>query len=149
MKFRIPRKKKKKIGNFLCYPKAKDGSSLMASPKDNQEDYTAYKQGILEDPFHKSKTEREKDSIEWNKKYKTPIEITDEELLVAVNHVFASEYRENAYRVLKMAKNHQVGVTDYHTFVNAYKLNDSLTACMSVDSAEENLKRSKPRDKNS
>jgi len=145
MKFRIPRKKKKKIGNLLCYPNAKDGSSLMASPKDNQEDYNAYKQGILEPIFSFSKEERVQMSIDWNNKYSTPIEITDDELLDAVNNVFASEYRENAYRVFKMAKNHQVALKDYHTFVNAYKLNDYSIACMSLESAEDNLKRSKPR----
>ncbi len=49
MKFRIPRKKKKKIsvGLYLYPLDPKDNTYLSAFPKDNQEDYDAFKKGIL------------------------------------------------------------------------------------------------------
>jgi len=48
-KFRIPRKKKKKISKgFYLYPLDPiDNTYLSAFPKENQEDYDAFKKGIL------------------------------------------------------------------------------------------------------
>lgn len=49
MKFRIPRKKKKKIsvGLYLYPLDLKNNTYLSAFPKKNQEDYNAFKKGIL------------------------------------------------------------------------------------------------------
>ena len=49
MKFRIPRKKKKKIsvGLYLYPLNPKDNTYLSAFPKENQEDYDAFKKGVL------------------------------------------------------------------------------------------------------
>lgn len=145
-KFRIPRKEKKKFKRgFFLYPSDEEGNSLMGFPKRNQKDYTAFKQGILKDRFKKTKAERKQASIEWNIKYNTPAEMTDKELLNAVNDAFAEEYREKAYNLLLKSKSHPIAVTDYYTFVNAYNLNESSICCMTMDSAEDNLMRSKPR----
>ena len=48
-KFRIPRKQKKKIRKgFYLYPLDPiDNTYLSAFPKDNQEDYDAFKKGVL------------------------------------------------------------------------------------------------------
>lgn len=49
IKFRIPRKQKKKIrkGLYLYPLDLKDNTYLSAFPKKNQEDYNAFKKGIL------------------------------------------------------------------------------------------------------
>ena len=47
-KFRLPRKTKKKIRKgFYFYPKDERGFYLVAFPRQNQEDYNAFKKGIL------------------------------------------------------------------------------------------------------
>lgn len=58
MKFRIPRKKKKKISaGFYLYPlDPKDNTYLSAFPKENQEDYDAFKKGILTNILDEIKT---------------------------------------------------------------------------------------------
>jgi len=143
-KFRIPRKTKKKLtGKWLMFPKMDDGSSQMAFPCEQQEHYDAYKKGILTEWFSYSKEEEKQRSIEWDRKYNTPIEISDEELVIAVDEIFAEEYRKWALRILRQAKNHNVAIKCYYNFVNAYKLDDSTTACLSTDSAEDYLRRSK------
>jgi hypothetical protein len=143
-KFRIPRKIKKKLkGRWLFFPSKKDGSSQMAFPCKKQEHYNAYKSGILRDMFSYTKEEKKQRSIEWDKKYNTPIEISDDELIIAVNNIFAEEYRKWALRILRQSKEHNVAIKSYYNFVNAYKLNDGTTACLSVDSAEDNLRKSK------
>lgn len=145
-KFRLPRKTKKKLkGKFLFYPPHKDGSRQMAFPLKYQQHYDSYKMGELNELFSYTKQERKQRDIEWDKKYNTPIEISDNELIIAINNVFAEEYRNWALRILRQAKNHNIAINDYYNFVNAYKLDDSTTACLSTDSAEDNLKRSKPR----
>ena len=46
--FRLPRKTKKKIRKgFYFYPKDERGCYLVAFPRENQEDYNAFKKGIL------------------------------------------------------------------------------------------------------
>jgi len=151
MKFRVPRKIRKKIGKKIyLYPPDKDGNSLMAKPLENQRDYTAFLQGILRTPFHFTKAEQKQMSIEWNAKFNKVVEISDEELLEAVNNIFGEDYRDNAYNVLLRAKSHPIAISDYYTFVNAWGLIQNgerygNVACMCIDSAEDNLKRSKPR----
>ena len=47
-KFRLPRKTKKKIRKgFYFYPKDERDFHLVAFPRQNQEDYNAFKKGIL------------------------------------------------------------------------------------------------------
>ena len=145
-KFRLPRKIKKKLkSKWLFYPSKEDGSSQMAFPCRHQEHYDAYKKGILSEMFSYTKEEAKQRAIEWDRKYNTQIEISDEELEIAVNDIFAEEYRKWALRILRQAKGHSVAFKDYYNFVNAYKLDDSATACLSADSAEDNFRRSKPR----
>ena len=52
-KFRLPRKIKKKIKRSLyLYPQNEVDKTYMATfPKENQEDYEAYKRGELTDPL--------------------------------------------------------------------------------------------------
>jgi len=48
IKFRLPRKIKKKIRKgFYFYPKDSKNCYLVAWPRKNQEDYNAFKKGIL------------------------------------------------------------------------------------------------------
>jgi hypothetical protein len=58
MKFRIPRKKKKKIsvGLYLYPLDPKDNTYLSAFPKENQKDYNAFKKGILTNILDEIKT---------------------------------------------------------------------------------------------
>ena len=57
-KFRIPRKKKKKISvGFYLYPLDPiNNTYLSAFPKENQEDYDAFKKGILSNLLDEIKT---------------------------------------------------------------------------------------------
>jgi hypothetical protein len=146
-KFRLPRKVKKKIKRgFYLYP-IKNGGRRMGHPTENQKDYDAYKKGILVDVLYKTKAQRKADSIKWEETYHTPIEMSDEELIEAVNKVFAKEYRKSALNLLRRSKNHPIAVIDYYTFVNAYKIGKHSIASMTYDSMEDNLRRSKPRKK--
>jgi hypothetical protein len=48
MKFRLPRKIKKKLKNDLfSYPKSEKNTYLLAWPYKYEEDYIAYKKGLL------------------------------------------------------------------------------------------------------
>ena len=47
-KFRLPRKKKKKLKkDFFLYPKSEEDTYLVAWPYKDEEDYMAYKKGLL------------------------------------------------------------------------------------------------------
>jgi hypothetical protein len=47
-KFRLPRKTKKRLEkDFYTYPKDNNNSYLVAWPSKNEEDYIAYKKGLL------------------------------------------------------------------------------------------------------
>lgn len=151
-KFRIPRKIKKKLkGNMLFYPPMKDGSRIQANPRRSQKDYTAWKQGVLSDLWeNRTKAEMKARSEAWDKKFRQPCELSEEELLEAVNKVFAPEYRKLAFSVFKRAKDHAVAHDDYTTFCNAWKHTQNgddctTTAALSLQFAEDNLMRSKPR----
>lgn len=153
-KFRIPRKEKKKINKlmFLLYPADEHGNSLMADPLKIEEDYIAFKEGIVKPMINYTKADLKQKLIAWGEKFNSPIEISDEELLEAVNNIFAKEYRDKAYKTFLKAKTHNIAIKDYYNFVNAWKHtlsgdDCSGTACMTLDSAEDNLKRSKPRNK--
>jgi len=148
--FRVPRKTKKKLaGKFLLYPE-QNGGRQQAFPLANQADYTAYKQGLLSDFLAGTKKERQKRSEEWALRFKQPVEISDEALLKAVNTVFAQAYQADAYNTMLRAKTHPIAIADYHVFVNAWRLiqkgeNHGTIACLCIDSAKDNLMRSRPR----
>lgn len=151
-KFRLPRKTKKKLrDSFFLYPEV-NGGSVMASPYRNQEDYNAYKKGVLRDLFHATKAEQKKSAEEWNRKFATPIEISDIELLEAVNDIFAEQYRMESYTILVRAKHHPIAKKDYYTFVNAWILikkgeKHENTACLSIYGAKSNLQRKERKNK--
>lgn len=144
-KFRLPRKIKKKLNGIFLYPAYDDGSSLMASPKKYQEDYDAYKSGILRQPFKYTKKQQKVKSKLWDLKYKTPCSMTDKELQDAIKFTFHKDYRKRALDVFRLAKNHPVAIEDYCIFCNAIRLKDSTTACLSLDGAEKGIFKSSRR----
>lgn len=146
-KFRIPRKTKKKISGMYLYPVDEKNCSQMASPKRNQEDFTAYKQNIVTSFFNRTKSVYKEKTKQWEIDYHTPIYMTDDELKLAIDDIFAKEFRENAFRVFSRSKDHGVAKKDYFTFVNAYNMtkngdDKSIICCMTLDSAEADLQKS-------
>lgn len=145
--FRLPRKIKKKLSQkVFFYPPNNDGSRLIARPKSSQDDYNAYKTKLLTDIFDETKAERKAKSLIWDMKFKTPVIISSEELLVAVNEIFAEEFRDSSYSLLLRAKEHPIAIEDYYIFVNAWLItkkgdNHANTACMSIDGIIKHLKK--------
>ena len=67
-KFRLPRKTKKKLKkDFFTYPKSERNTYLVAWPYKYEEDYIAYKKGILrslkEESKKRLKDERKRDNL--------------------------------------------------------------------------------------
>lgn len=141
--FRIPRKLKKKLKGIYLYPPDKNGSSVVAFPLSSQKDYDAVKNGVARNIFDKTKLEREIESENWNKKYHTPISVSEKKLKNMVDDVFAEEYREEAFRMFKRAKNHDVAILDYYTFINSYNLGETNISAMCYDGVERNLMKNK------
>ena len=141
MKFRVPRKKKKKLNGIFLYPQdEKTGGSLMASPKRYQDDYTAYKQNVLRSMFDKTNAELKAGQDQFKTDFCSPNYMSDEELKIAIDEIFGEEYRDHAYSIFNRAKQHDVAKESYYIFVNAYNMtkagsDKSLTCCMSLDSA--------------
>jgi hypothetical protein len=133
MKFRVPRKTKKKIKNTIyLYPPNEDGSSLMAFPLRSQKDFDAYKQGIVQPLFDYKKAKNE--PTNWEDENT----LTVEEIHEAVEHIFAQEYIEQAKRILVRAMNDVHVKKEYLIFVNSWldtkNGNDkSITMCMVYD----------------
>jgi hypothetical protein len=130
MKFRIPRKDKKKIKGFFLYP-INNNSYEQGFPKRNQTDYSAYKNNILTDKFKQTKKERKEYSKNFEETYYKEIEVSDTKLLEMVNDTFATQYRKESYRKLLIAK--ESSKNDYYTFINAYKLKRFNICCMTID----------------
>lgn len=140
-KFRIPRKLKKKISKKIyLYPPDKDGSSVMGFPSSNENDFKAYKSGLLTSPFEMTKKKIKEVRLKYETVYYKPCELTDEELTLAVEEVFSKEYRSEALSVLRKSKKHDIAIKDYYTFCNAFKLKEFNIACMSIDGAEYSLR---------
>lgn len=144
-KFRIPRKEKKKLkGKLFLYPADDKGSSLTAWPTRSQEDYSAFKSGIVRNLFDK-KNQKAKMKTYREKIFKEA-HLTDEELKVAVDYIFAEEFRKDSYETLLKAKEHPKAVESYYAFVNSYNLvlsgesSYGNTCCMTVDSAKREMK---------
>ena len=147
MKFRLPRKVKKKLKTELwLYPADQKGNRLMAFPYKKQEDYLAMKKGIVKSLFGwGSPEEKEESKIEF-KALDNEIYISDEQLKKYVDDIFAEKYRNSSYRILLEAKNHPKAKKGYFNFVNAYHKNLEESSfgnicCMAVDSAKELLKK--------
>ena len=117
-KFRIPRKLKKKLKGIYLYPPDKNGSSVMAFPLSSQKDYDAVRNGVARNIFNKTKLERKLESENWNKKYHTPICVSEEKLKYMVDDVFAED---------------EVAVVDYYTFINSYNLGETNISAMCYD----------------
>ena len=67
-KFRLPRKTKKKLKkDFFTYPKSEKNTYLVAWPYKDEEDYIAYKKGLLrglkEESKKRLKDERKRDNL--------------------------------------------------------------------------------------
>jgi hypothetical protein len=67
-KFRLPRKTKKKLKkDFFTYPKSERNTYLVAWPYKYEEDYMAYKKGLLrglkEESKKRLKDERKRDNL--------------------------------------------------------------------------------------
>ncbi len=145
-KFRLPRKIKKRLEKQMwLYPADDKGNRLMAWPRNSQKDYTAVKHGVAASLMDSknAKTKRK----EYKKKLDAEIFITDEDLKLFVDDIFAKEHRYSSYTTLLMAKKTPKAIIAYYNFVNAYNLykngdeSYSNICCLSVDRAKELLKR--------
>ena len=142
-KFRLPRKTKKELEHKLwLYPADEKGNRLMANPKHSKEDYDAIKKGIVTDLFDKDNTKAKQKA--YREKMNKEIFVSDEELKLYVDEIFAEKYRTAAYNTLIKAKNNPKAIVAYFNFINAYNLSvneDSYgnVCCMSVDLAKKLL----------
>ncbi|MDO6737542.1 hypothetical protein [Wenyingzhuangia sp. 2_MG-2023] len=144
MKFRLPRKTKKKLeGKLWLYPADKDGNRLMAFPKRNEEDYIALKKGIVKDSFSRiNKLERKI----FHEKLDRENYVSDTILKEYVDDIFREGYRGRSYEILIQAKKKPKAVKAYFNFLNAYQLSmegESLEniCCLAVDNAKELIKK--------
>ncbi|WP_420319173.1 hypothetical protein [Ekhidna sp.] len=149
-KFRLPRKEKKSfMRKFLLYPADEKGNSVMAQPTRLQEDYDAWKEGVLRDLMDRK--ESNEHSIE---KLDTEVAVSDEQLKEYVDDLFREDLRSFAYRTFIRAKNSQTATKAYYNFVNAYKLFESgdhsyrNICCLALDHAEELLRKENSIGKN-
>ena len=145
-KFRIPRKTKKFLKKGLwLYPADEKGNSLMGFPARDEEDFYAYKQGILKNLFDRKNSKRE--AKEYRQKMNKEVFVTDEILRVYVDAVFRKDLRNSSYFILVEAKSHPLAIIAYYNFINAYQMDqngeDSYgnICCLAVDSAKELLKK--------
>jgi hypothetical protein len=151
MKFRIPRKEKKKLKKrHFFYPPEKDGSILHAQPHDNQEEYDLYKSGELNEPFTVTKKEAKLRQEEFRKKFHKPVDdVPESKIIIAVGEIFNENHRFSAITTLLRARFIEDTKVDFYTFMNAYNLTKSgegdygNICCMAVDSAKEKLKKQK------
>jgi len=118
--FRLPRKTKKKLQKTIwLYPPDKKGNSLVAWPCHDQKDYNAVKQGIAKDIMADSTKAKRK---EEKKLLDQPIEVSNDELKIYIDEIFAKEYRNFAFRTLVEAKNTPRAKVAYCNFINAYRM---------------------------
>jgi hypothetical protein len=140
--FRLPRKTKKRLRGLWLYPADEKGNSLMASPKRNQEDYTAVKEGKLRDISAGSR----KRSKQLYAELSVEVDVSNEKLKEYVDDIFRKDLRISAYSTFLKAKTHPKAVRGYYHFVNAYHkhLVDERswgnTCCFALDTAHELLK---------
>ena len=143
MKFRLPRKIKKKLRKeHLFYPPEEDGSRLVANPVESQKEYDLYKKGFFENPFIITK----KQTKAYREKLFSPIDMMESELIVAISYIFSEKYRVSSLITLLKASRHNEAKKYYYAFINAYNLTINgesygNTCCMAVDSAKEKMKK--------
>lgn len=148
MKFKLPRKTKKKLKQTMwLYPADEKGNSKMAFPSESKSDFTALKKGILRDIKAGNKAKRKKQSALLNK----AITVSDKELKIFVDEIFSENYRKSSYYTLKEAKNTPRAIVAYYHFINAYHLfkkgNESYSniCCMAVDNAKKLIKKKRKK----
>jgi hypothetical protein len=145
-KFRIPRKTKKFLKKGLwLYPADEKGSSLMGFPAKDEEDFKAYKKGILKNLLDRKNSKQE--SKEYRQKMNKVVSIPNETLRTYVDEIFRKDLRNSSYYIFLEAKNHPRAVIAYYNFINAYNLHqngeDSYgnICCLALDRAKELLKK--------
>jgi len=149
-RFILPRKTKKSLkGKLWLYPADEKGNPLMAQPNTSQEDYTAIKQGIVQNLLHRkgANTERK----ERRKKLNQEIMVTDDELRNYVNDIIRQDLRYSSYNTLIEAKNNPRAIIAYYNFVNAYHLlekgedSSGNICCLAIALAKDRLKAEKTK----
>lgn len=147
-KFKLPRKKKKFLKKgFWLYPADEKGNSVWARPHKNEKDYLAFEKGLLRNLNQTSK----KEMLEYGAELDKVVNVSDEILRVYVNDIFAKEYRQSSYDILREAKKKKGSIIAYYNFINAYEIykdgddSSANTCCMSVDLARELLKKYKKK----
>lgn len=116
----------------MLYPSI-NGGSIMATPYNNQEDYDAYKQGMLSSFIpNYTLSERKIKHQEFIKKYHTEIHVDSLTLKQMIKEVFSEEYREKAFRMISRAEHESC--EDYYTFIHSYNYSEFNISCMVLDS---------------
>lgn len=145
-KFRLPRKIKKSLkGHLWLYPADEKNCRVMASPRRYQKDYSDLKLGIVKDAMNNAESKKKRK--EDRKKLDSEIIVSNEELKLFVENVFAEEFRVRSYNTLLRAKINSNTIVAYYNFINAYNLfsagEDSFgnICCMAVDRAASLLKK--------
>lgn len=144
VKFKIPRKLKKKLRKTIWLYPSQNGTSLMADPTRIKKDYIAWKNGELRDILANIRSKKHrKEYSDWINK---EIYVDNETLKIYVDDIFAEQYRYNSLEILLKVKEKEHLRKYYFQFINAYnKYKDgedshSNTCCQIVDFAKENLK---------
>lgn len=144
--FRLPRKRKKQLKKEMwLYPPDDKGFSLMANPESSQKDYDAVKKGIVRPLMDNKNAKAERKA--YREKMNKEVFVSDEELKMFVDDIFAERYRNSSYTNLLLAKNNPKAVVAYYNFVNAYHFykngeeSYSNVCCMCADYAKELLKK--------
>ena len=123
---KIPRKLKKKLRKVMWLY----DNGIVAFPTLYEKDFIAYKNGELHNILTIAKEQKEE-----MKSLDNSIVVSDEELKIFVDDIFAEQYRTVSYQKLVKAKNTKY----YFNFINAYNFyksgKDSYAniCCMVVD----------------
>jgi hypothetical protein len=137
--FHLPRKTKKKLSKGMwLYPSDEKGNSILARPAKQEDDYVAFRNGLLRKLGYSKNNKEER--LEEKEKLDVKVAVSDVVLKTYIDDIFAEEYRYGAYVTLLDAKKHPKAIICYYNFINAYKLNDEddsygNTCCMIVDHA--------------
>ena len=124
----------------------------MAWPYRSQEDYDAYKKGVLRKIGSTAKERKT-----FKQALDKEVSVTDETLKSSVDAIFREDLRKKAFHTFKLAKTDTKAVVAYYNFVNAYELYASgeesygNICCMALDLADEKLRpvRRKPKNNKS
>lgn len=130
-------------GNLWLYPADENGNSIMAFPSKSQEDFTAFKKGIVRNLIDPRNAKARRKA--FREKLDKETIVSDEELKRYVDDIIREDLRTSSYRTLVNAKKNPKAVLAYYNFVNAYQLyeqgNESYgnICCLSLDRAKELL----------